>query len=119
MTKYKIPESEMRECLRLGMSLSAIAQRYECSARAVSRAKRRYGLSAKPSRPYSDEEIQRAHELLAEGMPMTEIAKDLGREYTYLAHKLHAGDAQDWKSVWQEIRNSDTLLALHQELAHA
>ena len=62
----------------------------------------------------------RVHTLLAEGMPSSWIAEDIGRSRdTVLPVARRRGDhaeaVREWKSVWSQIKNNAVLLALHEQ----
>lgn len=96
--------------------MAAILKR---SRKTVDRYRSRLGL-VDPSRvqvPLSDEEVARVKALLAEGVWLTWIAEDIGRDYSKLRQRFRPGIPEDFYSVWQSIRQRPELLALHHEFA--
>lgn len=85
--------------------------------RTVDRYRRQLGRTKRPGPTLTPEQEARAKSLIDEGMWMTWITDDLGRDYDYLRERFRPGIPEDFYSVWQYIRKRPELLALHREFA--
>ena len=95
-----------------------MAQALRCTQRTIDRALVRYGFREPVVHDTpTPEEIERAHMLAAEGMPLSWIAEDLRRGRDCLAKRvpLDKENVAEWRRVWQEIRRSEVLFSLHHE----
>ena len=113
-------ERRIVEMFRDGRRVKEIAESVGITGRSVQRALVRLG-----ARPPLDRNLanrERVRLLAAEGMPANWIAEDVGisasrtREHAKKAPG-HAESVREWARVWQSIRRSDELTALHRQFA--
>ncbi len=97
-----------------------LAHEFRVHPDSVRRAVRRAGLRTRLPRSrvvWTEYRELRMRALMAEQMPLTWIAEDLGVPARALQRRLRPGMPAEWPSVWQSIRQNEEMLALHREFA--
>lgn len=119
IVRRAIRDRETRRLVSLGMTRKQVAEKFGVNIKTVDRA---FSESSKPAnKPYSQQELQRVYVLAEEGMPMTFIAEDIGRNSVHLRDRFDVSahrpkDAViEWKRTWSAIRSNPVLLELHRE----
>lgn len=96
--KIIVPERELAECLRKGMTQSKIAERFNCSVDTIQRRIKEYGLNCLPPQEYFDYDEDTA-----------ENGTKKGRSYHFLSHS-HSN--LDYLSDYEEEKNNDNRISL-------
>lgn len=82
-----VDRDEIARLSRMGVPTKRIAERLECTERTVNRARVALGIATGSNpQPVTDERLAQAERMLAEGMSLTEV----GRE-------LHLGNSSLWR----------------------
>ncbi|MGE4164080.1 MAG: HNH endonuclease [Vicinamibacterales bacterium] len=83
---------EVAELYRSGLSLSALAERLDCSTPTITKALKRAGVDTRSTRPvfWTPERLARLAELHAQGLSQSAIGKELGVSQTVVGGRLRA-----------------------------
>jgi DNA-binding CsgD family transcriptional regulator len=113
-----IDREEFRKLLESGATRKDIARQMGMHIDTVSKLKSAMlGRNGKPK--LTLDQIRRMEILTEEGMPSTWVAEDLGcnRSTVTVLTPFGKHNSREWLIVWQKIRQSDELLALHRQFA--
>lgn len=115
----KIDEATLAELAAQGLPRAEIASRMSIHVDSVSRTLMRIGMARSRNNKISAEQYERMRILVAEGMPATWIAEDIGcdRSTVTSAYPFGKEAKAEWARAWSRIRNSSALLELHKEFA--
>lgn len=96
-----IPDEQVVELTREGMSAAQIAERFGCTARSVQRARARAGITKQARQPYSAEVRAQAAQMLDDGASCAEVARTLGVFYQTVRRAWFPGRAWTKSQVWE------------------
>lgn len=118
MTRNLITPAKIQAQLDQGITdRRQVAAALGCHPDSITRVMRESGMKERTHGAITEREMARAKILADEGMPVSWIAEDLGRNVKNLRKRIKPGRSKEWSSAWHSIRQSSRQLELHREFA--